>query len=785
MTSTLDSGEHSTTARAGDPVRTPARGPVGTIATRRTLLALAASALAAFPLKNLLVDNGWLIDVWLSMVIVISPALLLRSRRPPGALDVWPGIALLIPWLTARFVSAHAFLGFLPTLATRHDVAALMNDLHHTTRDDVAPVHSTVAVRLVLCALLALLAALVDLVAVVGHRGALAGVPLLVIYTVSGAVPRQAVSWVWFAVAAVGFLILLGLDAEDELHRWGRRVARRGPSTSAVGGVVSAQRIGVIAVVLAVVLPLVVPAQSRNLITDWIRHGGSGDGSGSGDGTSISPFANLRGQLNRERPIDLFNVHMQTPVGKKPPFYLRTNVLDDYTGPGWRVSDHGQTQPVTGPLTTDPPSTGTRGDEMRVSIKITSATGSPPVFDQPTSLTNLRSSATWSPRDQLLLGTSVHSNDAYQESFRELTPTASDLAVSFGRYADDMSRWTALPDLPASIGDLVTRLTASAKTPYAKARAINDYFTTPTNGFAYSLKTKDGDSRSALVDFLKNKVGFCQQYAAAMAVLLRKAGVPARVVLGYMHPLPDDHGDFTVTSFDAHSWVEAYFKNIGWLPFDPTPVDGLDGGKSSDISYAPHAYPAGGGPTDPRGRNTQLPHGSSSAPVTSPTAAPAAAASTSGTDTGPLWAAGVIGLAVLLALLPAGLRLQRRRRRFAAARDGDPDQLWAELSDTAVDLGYVWSAARSPRQVASWLERDARSPDALTALAQAVERHRYGSPPDPDAPPPYDVGALTENLERVTRELRSQRNARTRLAARFWPASLGLGSRVRGIGRRR
>ena len=76
------------------------------------------------------------------------------------------------------------------------------------------------------------------------------------------------------------------------------------------------------------------------------------------------------------------------------------------------------------------------------------------------------------------------------------------------------------------------------------------------------------------MDFLDTKIGFCQQYAAAMGVMLRKAGVPARVVLGYMHPMPDGNGKFTVTTFDAHAWVEAYFTGIGWVPFDPTPVDG-------------------------------------------------------------------------------------------------------------------------------------------------------------------------------------------------------------------
>ena len=79
-----------------------------------------------------------------------------------------------------------------------------------------------------------------------------------------------------------------------------------------------------------------------------------------------------------------------------------------------------------------------------------------------------------------------------------------------------------------------------------------------------------------------------------MGVMLRLAGVPARVVLGYAHDVPDATGSFTVTTFDAHAWVEAYFAGIGWIPFDPTPLDGISGGASNDLNWAKHD-PTGSG----------------------------------------------------------------------------------------------------------------------------------------------------------------------------------------------
>jgi hypothetical protein len=137
-------------------------------------------------------------------------------------------------------------------------------------------------------------------------------------------------------------------------------------------------------------------------------------------------------------------------------------------------------------------------------------------------------------------------------------------------------------------------------------------------------------------------------------------------------------------------------------------------------------------------------------------------------------------VAIGILLLPAGLRLLRRRRRLLAARHGDADALWAELSDTAVDLGYVWSPARSPRQVAIWLSRGApAAAPALRELANAVEHSRYAA-----APSARDGSALTGDLRTATGALRSRRSNGVRVRATLWPASLGWG-RLPGRARRR
>jgi transglutaminase-like putative cysteine protease len=769
----------------------PPRERAANSGPRRTLLALVACACAAVPLKGLLSDGRWLGEAWLAMAVVIAPAALLRLRRTPSALDIWPGVILLVPWLTRVYVPDHAWGRLIPTRATFGDIGDLMDSLHRTTSDEVAPIHSTLAVRFVLAALLGLLAALIDLIAVVGRRGALAGVPMLVVYTVSGAVPRSPVAWFWFSVAAVGYLILLSLDASDELREWGRRVSRPGAAGNRPGVAFSAQRIGVTAIVAAVILPLLVPGHAKNLLSDAFRnnnHNGIG-GFGAGPGpTTLDPFASLHGQLIRDKPVDLMTVHVDRPDAV--PFYVRSNVLDKFTGKGWKVSDYGDLGPVnesgfsTEPFSTQPVDELHNTQTYQATITITGLGGNAPVFSVPRQMDGLDPDTKWSTLDQVLLGSTVSRGDQYVENVEQPQPTIQELEATPPSDGADVARWLAPPGVPRKVTDLVGQLTNGTHSYYERTHAIFDYFTDPKNGFVYSLETTKGDSGNDLVDFLQNKHGFCQQYAAAMAVMLRIAGIPSRVVLGYMHAVPNDAGDFNVTTFDAHAWVEAYFPGLGWIPFDPTPASGLTGGKGMDLPWARHIYPktgvGGGEPTI----NTSSRAAVSAGPSSS--AATRAGASSGSSSHLSLITTGLVILAlIMIGLLPAAVRAVRRRRRLTdARRHGDPDALWAELSDTAIDLGYVWSPARTPRQISVWLARDAAdTAPALHALAIAVEERRYAPHPQP-----RDTDVLAKGLLDVTDQLWSRRSGKVRLQARLWPASLGWGRRwgiVRRLVRRR
>jgi transglutaminase-like putative cysteine protease len=745
--------------------------------TRRTLRALLASALGVLPLCELFTDVRWLFEIWLAMAIAVAPAALLRRWRRPKVLHTWIGLALVVLWLTARYVPHHALGGVLPTFATWHDVSKLMSSVHDTTSTGVAPVHTTLAIKFVLAAMLALLAALVDLIAVVGRRGALAGVPLLVVYTVSGAVPRHPVSWVLFLGAAAGFLLLLSIDADDEVRGWGRLIPRAGESRPTAGLGVSGPRIAAIALVAAVLLPLVAPARPANLIADLFHNGkGSGGGEGGGfgasSGVSLDPFDALKGDLQRTKAVKLFSV----TLGSKPaaaPFYLRANVLMGYSDRGWSAFRHGGTENIGSTFFATSPPTSTISSTVNFTARlhVLGLADNPPVFGKPVAVTGVDGEAEWSRNDQLLLGPKVHNGQDITQQIAQPAPSRADLESAPDDVPTDVTPALQVPaTMPKFVADLVQRITGGLSTPYAKARALSDYFTDTASGFSYSLTTKSGDSGSDLVDFLTNKAGYCQQYAAAMGIMLRMAGVPARVVLGYTHAAADQSGTFTVTTNDAHAWVEAYFSGVGWIPFDPTPLAGVNGGAQANLPWAPHPSNGTTGGVDVPTISTSTRPGGGATAVTSEAAGSGAGRSGVTGITGIIaWVLVPLLVLALLLLIPAATRWRRRRRRLRAAGRGDPDPLWAELSDTAVDLGYVWSPARSPRQVAGWLGRqvDAPARESLSTLATAVELARY-APPQPGA-----TTSLVGELRTVEARLRSERSRSVRIGARLLPASLG------------
>jgi transglutaminase-like putative cysteine protease len=130
-------------------------------------------------------------------------------------------------------------------------------------------------------------------------------------------------------------------------------------------------------------------------------------------------------------------------------------------------------------------------------------------------------------------------------------------------------------ELPASISPAVRELAQSWVAQNSNSRAIiNSAFQFfRTQGFRYSLSPGEY-KKDDLEQFLfHRRVGFCEHYAASFATLMRLAGIPARVVVGYLGGEYNDLGDFfLVRQADTHAWCEVWLPESGWTRVDPTNV---------------------------------------------------------------------------------------------------------------------------------------------------------------------------------------------------------------------
>jgi hypothetical protein len=146
------------------------------------------------------------------------------------------------------------------------------------------------------------------------------------------------------------------------------------------------------------------------------------------------------------------------------------------------------------------------------------------------------------------------------------------LRSSSAEYSDEIrSVYLQVPLLDARIPALAKTAAGKARTPYDKAVAVEGFL---RSRYAYTLNLSGKPGDDPLAHFLfETHAGHCEYFASAMTIMLRTLGIPSREVNGF---LPGEYndlaGDYIVRASDAHSWVEVYFPDAGWVTFDPTPA---------------------------------------------------------------------------------------------------------------------------------------------------------------------------------------------------------------------
>jgi hypothetical protein len=135
------------------------------------------------------------------------------------------------------------------------------------------------------------------------------------------------------------------------------------------------------------------------------------------------------------------------------------------------------------------------------------------------------------------------------------------------------TRYLQLPrNLDPRITDLAREVTATGTSTFEKASLVEGYL---KRNYKYTLNLTWEPGPQPLTTFLFDaKSGHCEYFASAMAILMRSAGIPTRLINGFlMGEYNPVGGDYIVRESDAHSWVEVYIPDRGWIEFDPTPPD--------------------------------------------------------------------------------------------------------------------------------------------------------------------------------------------------------------------
>jgi transglutaminase-like putative cysteine protease len=320
--------------------------------------------------------------------------------------------------------------------------------------------------------------------------------------------------------------------------------------------------------------------------------------------------------------------------------------------------------------------------------------------------------------------------------------TPPDRAAVDLRELPDVERYT---DLPPGVDEQVEaqaiELTRKLITPFEKGLAIEHWFR-ETGGFVYDLDVDSpGHGEDVLATWLFDDApenggyrrGYCEQFATSMAVMTRSIGIPTRVVLGFT---PGDRigiDEVVVRDDNAHSWVELWIPNQGWVGFDPTPrSDGANPATSYQamedaLGYDLAAYldqipepvrtpidnagdlPGGVFPPD----NDRPDRGfiDSGGETTASSALPG-------------WVLLVGFVATLLVLVAVALPLVkwiRHRSRMRRLSDGDVSAAWEEIVVRLTDLSEEPNPAATPAEVA------ARVDDAMVPLAAVYSRSVYGN----------------------------------------------------------
>ena len=773
---------------------------------RLTVAAGLATVLASVALYPLLAGGIWFWGGIGAVIVVGGIGAASRRHSVPPGVSFLAAVAGLFIYLNTVFAHRQSWLGVVPTGASMRHLGLLVTQAAAETSHGTPPVAARPGIVLVVVTGIGLVSALTDLQAVRLHQPAIAGVPLLVLFCVPltiGVKPGAVGAALVFCAGVLGYLGLLSADGRYRLRLWGTVIhpwqgdeQDEDPDIRPLAA--TGRRIGSAAVVLALFLPLVVPAVRAHRLFAGLGAGGGGGG-GQGPGGPVSfprPLVLLNTDLQDSHPRVVLSYRA---TGPGTPPYLQLYVLGYVTNSGWKMTPAAGTRTLGsgGAMPAAPGLTAaTRRLNVHEVISLASglSSGNVSYLPLPYPARQVIAGGTWHVDPGSLM---VHSTSArlaglrYTVTSEDLTPTPQQLRHAGPPPAAIVAAsYEAVPLAFDGLRALAGRITKGQTSAYDKAVALQAWFHRPGN-FTYSVKANSGTGASALARFLTTtKTGSCQQFAFGMAVLARLLGIPSRVVVGFTQGTFVGHNTWRVETSDAHAWPELYFSGAGWLGFEPTPPSqgGQPGqGTATVPAYSDPQHFPGGTPHTQTGQNLGGP-----APAPSPSqsvtglpgkltnqgAGPSGTGTSRGSGPVPIGAMAIALLAVLL-LTPGVTRVAVRRWRWRKARDDvtRAHVAWRELCDDLADHRIIWRASESPRALARRITGSlglaGAEREALARVARAEERASYAASPVGSAGLQADVALVRRAVMRAC-PLPARWSARVAPSSALAPARAGL-----------
>ena len=689
---------------------------------------------------------GALLTTW-TAVFAERQALLLAGGTAAVVLATGlAGRALRLQEAVVTFAQIVALVAVIAWLGQQRGgllrLPALLLDGARHLEESVAPVPAHPGATVLVCLIVGVLALLADVLGNTLDRPVAVLVPLLTLLLVPALAPKVHQPPVQ-GLVFLGLGFALVLLAAHPVAAIGRR-----PAAAAAAVAVAAGTTALALVVALAVAPLIrVPPSARGA-----------------DGEPIQ-MSDVSLQLKREISQGADRPALEYRTDGDAGVYLRLYSLPTFNADGWHLTNSTvQVGALARPA-------GVAGDVPRRRTEVTVTGFRSEWLPAPYAPVSTTAGDEWGylPDSLAILALGIPDRGAataglsYTVDSLDVRPSAAQVAAAgWARPPDGAVTGSVPSDVTPALIRLARSITQGAPTAGAKAQAILAYLQRP--GFTYSLDAQAGSGYDSLEDFLlRDRRGFCVQYAASMAILARIAGVPSRVAIGFT-PGTRVGDRWSVTMHDMHAWPELYLAGHGWVAFEPTP----------GIGTGANPAPATPSPT-PSPSPSAEPSASLEAPATAePSPAPAPSPAAGGA---PSWMAPLLAALALLAVVAAALAapgLVRRRQRAARLAPGRPPAdlalgAWAELRALARDHGRPWPSG-SPRyaaeQVAGWVGPEAA--DGIRELGLATERAQFGGPTN--APAARDWSAVTDAVAAGLDRAEPSRVRRWR--ARHLPASV-------------